>query len=129
MTVSPSRWDLTNVYPSLDSKQYKSDVKKYKSMLDDMEAFLKKAAKANAKTEPKKLGKLLGEAVDRFNDIFELSGTLSAFLYSFISTDSHNKEAMRLFSEFQQMGVQGSILQTRFTAWLAHLASPPSKKR
>ena len=128
MTVSASRWDLTNVYPSLDSKQFKAATKKYKSQLDELEAFLKKAEKANSKTEPKKLGKLLGEAVDRFNELFELSGTMSSYLYSFITTDSRNKEAMRIFSEFQQMSVQGSILQTKFTAWAGTLGKPAIKK-
>ncbi|MEN9562869.1 MAG: hypothetical protein RIR73_1113 [Chloroflexota bacterium] len=128
MSVSASRWDLTNVYPALDSKQYKSAVKKYKSLLDELEAFLKKAEKANAKTESKKLGKLLGESTDRFNALFELSGTLSAYLYSFITTDSRNKDAMRAFSEFQQMSVQGSILQTKFTAWAGTLGKPAIKK-
>jgi pepF/M3 family oligoendopeptidase len=128
MSVSAPRWDLTNVYPALDSKQFKSAIKKYKSLLDELEAFIKKAEKANAKTDPKKLGKLLGESVDRFNELFELSGTLSSYLYSFITTDSRNKEAMRTFSEFQQMSVQGSILQTKFTAWAGTLGKPAIKK-
>lgn len=128
MSVSAARWDLTQIYPALDSKQYKSAVKKYKSLLDELEAFLKKAEKANAKTDPKKLGKLLGELTDRFNALFELSGTLSAYLYSYITTDSRNKEAMRAFSEFQQMSVQGSILQTKFTAWAGTLGKPAIKK-
>ena len=128
MSVSAPRWDLTNVYPALDSKQFKSAIKKYKSLLDELEAFIKKAEKANAKTDPKKLGKLLGESTDRFNELFELSGTLSAYLYSFITTDSRNKEAMRTFSEFQQMSVQGSILQTKFTAWAGTLGKPAIKK-
>ena len=128
MTVSASRWDLTNVYPALDSKQFKAAIKKYKSQLDELEAFLKKAEKANSKTEPKKLGKLLGESADRFNEIFELSGTLSSYLYSFITTDSRNKEAMRTFSEFQQMSVQASVLQTKFTAWAGALGKPAIKK-
>lgn len=128
MSVSASRWDLTNVYPALDSKQFKSAIKQYKSLLDELEAFLKKAEKANSKTDPKKLGKLLGESTDRFNALFELSGTLSAYLYSFITTDSRNKEAMRAFSEFQQMSVQGSILQTKFTAWAGTLGKPVIKK-
>jgi len=34
MTVSAPRWDMTNVYPSLDSKQFKNAVKSFKSMLD-----------------------------------------------------------------------------------------------
>jgi hypothetical protein len=76
MTVSAPRWDLTNVYPSLESKEFKTAIKKYKSLLDEMEVFFKKASKANSKTDPKKLGKLLGESVDRFNALFTLSGTI-----------------------------------------------------
>ena len=128
MSVSAPRWDLTNVYPSLDSKQFKSAVKKYKSLLDEMEAFFKKASKADSKTDPKKLGKLLGESVDRFNEIYDLSGTMASYLYSFITTDSRNKEAMRIFSEFQQMSVQASVLNTRFTAWAGKLGKPAIKK-
>ena len=128
MSVSASRWYLTNVYPSLDSKQFKSAVKKYKSMLDELEAFFKKAEKADSKTDPKKLGKLLGESVDRFNDIYELSGTIQAYIYSFVTTDSHNKEAMRLLSEYQQMSVQASVLNTKFTAWAGKLGKPAIKK-
>ena len=82
MTISASRWDMTNVYPSLESKEFKTAIKKYKSLLDEMEVFFKKASKADSKTEPKKLGKLLGESVDRFNALFELSNTINPFIYS-----------------------------------------------
>jgi pepF/M3 family oligoendopeptidase len=128
MTVSAPRWDLTNVYPALDSKQFKSAVKKYKSMLDEMEAFYKKASKANSKTEPKKLGNLLGESVDRFNAIFELSNTILPYIESFVTTDSHNKDAMRALSEFEQMSVQASILNTKFQAWIGTLGKAAVKK-
>ncbi|MCK7526790.1 MAG: hypothetical protein MZV64_58935 [Ignavibacteriales bacterium] len=119
---------MTNVYPSLDSKQFKSAVKKYKSSLDELEAFFKKAVKADSKTDPKKLGKLLGESVDRFNALFELAGTISPYIYSFVSTDSRNKEAMRALSEFEQMSVQASILNTKFQAWVGKLGKPAVKR-
>ncbi len=128
MTVSVPRWDMTNVYPSLDSKQFKSAVKKYKSSLDELEAFFKKAVKADSKTDPKKLGKLLGESVDRFNALFELAGTISPYIYSFVSTNSRNKEAMRVLSEFEQMSVQASILNTKFQAWVGKLGKPAVKR-
>jgi pepF/M3 family oligoendopeptidase len=128
MSVSAPRWDMTNVYPSLDSKQFKNAVKKYKTSLDELEDFLKKAAKADAKTDPKKLGKILGEAVDRFNALFELAGTINPYIYSFVSTDSHNKEAMRALSEFEQMQVQANILNTKFRAWTGKLGKPAIKK-
>jgi pepF/M3 family oligoendopeptidase len=128
MTISASRWDLTNVYPSLESKEFKSAIKKYKSMLDEMEGFYKKASKADSKTDPKKLGKLLGESVDRFNALFELSGTISPFIESFVTTDSRNKVAMRALSEFEQMSVQASILNTKFQAWIGKLGKAAVKK-
>ncbi|MBE0671383.1 MAG: M3 family oligoendopeptidase [Anaerolineales bacterium] len=128
MTISATRWDLTNVYPSLESKEFKNAIKKYKSLLDEMEVFFKKASKADAKTDPKKLGKLLGESVDRFNEIFELSGTINPYIYSFISTDSRNQTAMRILSEFEQMSVQANILNTKFQAWVGKLGKPVVKK-
>ena len=128
MTVSATRWDLTNVYPTLESKEFKNAVKKYKSLLDEMEVFFKKASKADSKTDPKKLGKLLGESVDRFNALFELSGTINPYIYSFISTDSRNQTAMRILSEFEQMSVRASILNTKFQAWVGTLGKAAIKK-
>jgi len=129
MTVSAPRWDLTNVYPSLESKEFKSAIKKYKEMLDELEAFLTKSvSKANSKTDPKKLGKLLGESVDRFNKLFELSGTIVPFIYSYVTTDSRNKAAMRALSEFEQMSVQASMLNTKFQTWVGRLGKSALKK-
>ena len=129
MTISAPRWDLTNVYPSLESREFKNAVKKYKKMLDELEAFFAKSlSKASSKTDPKKVGKLLGEAVDRFNALFELSGTIRPFIYSFVSTDSRNKAAMRALSEFEQMSVQASMLNTKFQAWVGRLGKAALKK-
>jgi len=129
MTISAPRWDLTNVYPSLESKEFKNAVKKYKKLLDELEAlFDKKLSKANSKTDSKKVGKLLGESVDRFNAILELSGTIRSFIYSFVSTDSRNKDAMRAFSEYEQMSVQASVLNTKFQAWVGKLGKATLKK-
>jgi pepF/M3 family oligoendopeptidase len=128
MTVSAPRWDLTNVYPSLDSRQFKNAVKKYESTLDELEAFLRKAGKAGSSTEPKKLGKLLGESVERFNALYELSGTINPYIHSFVTTDSRNKEAMRALSEFEQMSVQANILETKFRAWVGKLGKAAIKK-
>ena len=37
MPTPAPRWDLTNVYPSLESKEFKHAIKQYKSELDEME--------------------------------------------------------------------------------------------
>ncbi|HRQ31811.1 MAG TPA: M3 family oligoendopeptidase [Anaerolineales bacterium] len=128
MAAKAPRWDMTNVYSSLDSKQFKNAIKKYKAELDELEIFLQKAVKANSKTDAKKLGKLFGEAMERFNALFNLSGTISPYIYSFVSTDSRNKEAMRALSAFEQMSVRASVLNTQFQAWTGALGQTAIKK-
>lgn len=128
MSVSAPRWDMTNVYPSLDSKKFKSAVKRHQTLLDELSAFLQKAEKTNAKSDSKKLGKALGESVRRQNELFELMGTLGAYLHAFISTDSRNAEAMRLYSQFQKTNVQANVLQTQFSAWMGRLGAAAIRK-
>ncbi|MEO5886949.1 MAG: hypothetical protein ABIQ77_04720, partial [Anaerolineales bacterium] len=128
MTVISARWDLTNVYPSLESKEFQSAIKNYKGLLDKLEKFYKgKISKASAKTSSKELGALLGRSVDQFNSIAELSGTIEAFILSFVSTDSHNKTAMRLLSELEQIQVRQSTLTTQFRAWVGTLGDKLDK--
>jgi len=97
-------------------------------MLDEMEVFFKKAGKADSKTDPKKLGKLLGESVDRFNALFELSNTIGPYLEAFVTTDSRNTAAMRALSEFEQISVQANVLNTKFQAWIGKLGKAAVKK-
>ncbi|MBI5933200.1 MAG: M3 family oligoendopeptidase [Chloroflexi bacterium] len=126
---TPSRWDMTNVYPSLESKQFKSALKKLSAMLDELETFLaKKVSKANAKTDPKKLGKLLGESVDRLNALYDLSNTIGSYIYAFVTTNSRDQLAMRTLSEYEQVQVRQSILTTQFQAWVGKLGKAALNK-
>ncbi len=122
MTISAPHWDLTNVYPSLESKEFQNAVKEYKGLLDKLEKFYKsKISKASAKTSSKELGDLLGKSVDQFNAIYELSGTIDAYISSFVTTNSRDKTAMRLLSELEQVQVRQSNLSTQFSAWVGTL--------
>ena len=128
MTVSAPRWDLTNVYPSLESKEFQSAIKKYKKLLGELETFIaEKVSKTNSKTDVKKLGKLLGESVDRFNDIESLGGTLGAYIGSFVTTDSRNQPAARIQSEFEQINAQQAKAVTQFRAWIGALGDKLDK--
>ena len=81
MTISAPRWDLTNVYPSLESKEFQNAVKEYKSLLDKFEKFYKsKIIKASAKSSAKELGSLLGKSVDQFNNIYKLALTIEEYI-------------------------------------------------
>ncbi len=123
MTVSAPRWDLSNVYPSLESSEFKAAVEDYKKKVAALEKFFKnKLSKTDAKTKAKELAPLVGKAIDQINDIQTLSATIVPFIYGYVTTDSRDKLAMKTMSEFEQASLPMSQLMTRFTAWLGKLA-------
>jgi len=120
---------MSNVYPSLESKAFKAATKKYTALLDELESSLDQLVrKASSKTSPKRLGQFIGETVDRFNEIYELGGTLNAYVYAFVTTDSRDRLAMRTLSQLEQIQVRQHILGTRFQAWLGKLGKTTLKK-
>ena len=123
MTVSAPRWDLSNVYPSLESEEFKAAVDDYKKQVGALEKFFKnKLSKATAKTKASDLAPLVGKAIDQINKIQTLSATIVPFIYSYVTTDSRNKVAMKALSEFEQASLPMNQLLTQFTAWLGKLA-------
>lgn len=123
MSVSAPRWDLSNVYPSLDSQEFKAAIEDYKNQVAAFEKFFnKKLSKTGAKTKAKELAPLIGKAIDQINKIQSLSSTIAPFIYSYVTTDSHDKLAMKTLSEFEQASLPMSQLLTRFTAWLGTIS-------
>lgn len=120
---TPPRWDLSNVYPGLESPELSAAFEQLKSQITELETFTKDTLHSNgAETPAEDLGRLIGEAVDRFNQAYDLGGTIRAYIYSFVSTDSHNQVARRLQSEFEQTGVRLQMLDTQFTSWIGRIA-------
>jgi pepF/M3 family oligoendopeptidase len=123
MTISAPRWDLSNVYPSLESKEFKAAVEDYRKQVASLEKFFRnRLSKATAKTKAKDLAPLVGKAIDQINKIQTLSATIAPFIYSYVSTDSRDKLAVKTLSEFEQASLPMNQLLTQFTAWLGKLA-------
>ena len=123
MTVPAPRWDLSNVYPSLESSEFKAAVEDYKKQVAALEKFFRnKLSKTNAKTKTKDLAPLVGKAIDQINRIQTLSDTITPFIYSYVSTDSRDTLAKKTLSEFEQASLPMSQLVTQFTAWLGKIA-------
>jgi len=119
MTISAPRWDLSNVYPSLESKEFKAAIADYKKQVTTLEKFFKiKLGKADAKTKAKDLAPLIGKAIDQINSIQTLAATIEPFISSFVTTNSRDKVAMKTRSEFEQASLPMNQLMTQFTAWL-----------
>ena len=102
----PPRWDLTNVYPGLESEEFQNSLADFKTKLQLLQNYFKETAlKADEDTSVDLLAQISTEVIHQFNDTLRLGLTLQAYIYSFISTDSYNKTALRIHSEFNQLEV------------------------
>ena len=114
-------WDLSNVYPGLDSREFAADVSQLKEQLADMDAYMSERQISRAGARPKDSGELaeiIGGFVDRMNDTLRRFGTLEAYVHSFVSTDSYNTTAKRLESELEVLGVRLERQGVFFQGWL-----------
>jgi oligoendopeptidase F len=117
------RWDLSNVFPSLESKEFDAALEKIKTRIDDLEnLFTEKITGMDGETQARVLAAMVGDVIVKFNDLYELSGTLRAYINSFVTTDSHNMLAMKKMSEFQMVGARVQKVRTQFQAWIGKLA-------
>jgi pepF/M3 family oligoendopeptidase len=118
-------WDLSNVYPGLETDAFSGDVEKLKEEIDEMDGFMKEQAISRGGKVPvdaAELGEILDGLLERMNALYILYGTLEAYLYSFISTDSYNATAKRLLSELEMQGVRLERQNVLFRGWIGTVA-------
>ena len=119
-------WDLSNVYPGLDSEQFAQAVADLKAKLDQIENYL--AAHHIARiAEPPPLDSaalhdVIGGYLDRMNAALRLSRTLGVYVFSFVATDSYNTTAKRIESELEMVDVQLRRIGVRFQGWIGSVA-------
>ena len=117
------RWNLSNVYPDLDSPRLAEDLQKLEKLTADLQGYFTQLPEDPSGTPNAKLAAQSAGIIQRMNVLLELATTVQAYIYSFVSTDSFNMQAMRLMSQFEQIAVGLQQCQTRFTAWLGKLGS------
>jgi pepF/M3 family oligoendopeptidase len=122
MTTPIPHWDLSNVYPSLESKEFETAVASVKRQIDELEKyFAEKVGKTDRGTPVKELAATVGGAIDRFNVMYQEAATIRSYIHSFVSTNSRDKVAMKKLSEFEQVGVRMQNLVTQLRAWIGKL--------
>jgi hypothetical protein len=119
-------WDLSNVYGGLEADDFQADLGKLEKQLHELEAIIEKHGVAKLDTVPQDIPAVAGTLaalIQQLNDTLKLKRTLSAYVYSFYTTDSYNKVASRRVSEMEQVGVRLKRSVVRFEAWVGSLGS------
>jgi pepF/M3 family oligoendopeptidase len=118
-------WDLSNVYPGLESDEFRSDTSQIKTQLEDLDQYLAAAQIAKGgpvPEDPTVLAETIAGYLDRMNAIRRLGGTLRAYISSFVSTDSYNNTARKLMSELEPLMVQIQRQEVQFYGWIGTVA-------
>jgi pepF/M3 family oligoendopeptidase len=121
--VELPRWDMTVVYPSLESPEFENDYRGLIEEIGRLSELFDRLRIAKADTVP-----IDGDTVHAFEtvtrellDFSERSRTLGAYISSFITTDSRDDMAQARMSELQQHNVRLAELSTRYTAWIGSI--------
>ncbi len=122
MTQPLPHWDLSNVFPGLDSEPFRAAVADVAGRIQRLDALLlQRTPGVAAETPPADLAPLLAAIVDQFNALLERSSTVGAYIRSFTTTNSRDTEARKRLSEFEQVTLGLDTLGTRLQAWVGTL--------
>jgi pepF/M3 family oligoendopeptidase len=122
------RWDITNVFPSLDSDELAAAIKSCERQVRSLEKYLidNDISRDAKKPGRKAMTKALQGYIERFNELKRLHVTIDSYLYAHVSTDSFDQAARKASSRFEPIGVRIVQIDTRFAGWLgAHIERLP----
>jgi pepF/M3 family oligoendopeptidase len=116
-------WDLTTVYPDIDSDAFRADYADMIGRIDRLETLFDRY---NIGRQPVAVvdGDLVASfeaVIQQLNELLELARTMYAYLYGHIATDSRNERAQAKWSEYQQLRVRLVLIERRFVAWIGAL--------
>ncbi len=122
-TSTLPRWDLSQIYPGLDSPEFERDFRALGDQIETLErSFDDDDIEQGAARElnPDAV-RSFERALAELNAALEALNTLRAYALGFVATDSRDERAQARLSELQRAGVRLSQLLTRWTGWVGTL--------
>ncbi len=118
------RWDMTVVYPGMDTKEFGEGFSSVVHDIDDLAALFDAHQVMKQPTAPaldRDTIQAFEKVIERYNTVQEATRTLSAYIMCFVTTNSHDTLAQAKLSELQQTTMILTQLGTRLTAWIGSL--------
>ena len=117
------RWDVSRLYPGLDSPEFREAWDALVRAIDDLVALFDRHGvnRRESPPPPSETVNAFEEVLTRYNEVLREEHTLGAYINSFLTTDSRDARAQAAWSEFQQRTMPLSQLSTRLIAWIGSL--------
>ncbi len=123
-TETLPRWDVSTIYPSLQSEPYDAALHELDERLDTHEARLDAdgiAGDGSVPSDDAAAAKILEAYLERCSWLAARLQTLRCYVYAFTTTDSRDTVAKRRASELDARSVRAEAAGTRFRGWAAGL--------
>jgi len=124
MSETTPRWDLSNIYKGIDDPQLSTDMTDVSKEIQELTAYFehKLLPLVETKLPAEELSNRLSKLVEKLNLIFTNAGTIGAFLSGIITTDSYDKKAEQLQSQYRISMLPLRNLEVRVSAWLGKMS-------
>jgi oligoendopeptidase F len=116
-------WDMTVVYPGLNSPEFDQGFAHFAQQIAELvQLFDTHGIHAQPVSElTEAMIQTFETITSRYNAVLEETTTLGAYLGCFVTTNTQDTLAQARHSEFQQQEVKLSLLGTRYAAWIGSL--------
>jgi pepF/M3 family oligoendopeptidase len=122
-TSTLPHWQLTSIFPGLDSPEYQDAKTKLRQAITALEAFMDEA-NVRSSAPPSLTDETVATAealLARLNAVYQEASDLWAYLYGFVSTDAFDDIANAELSALKPLSSKLSMLGKRSVAWLGRL--------
>src|SRR5437660_1187618 len=130
-TKTLPHWDMTVVYPGLDSPEFDQGFASFTQHVGDLVRLFDECAiqAGPVSTLTDATVEAFEEITTRLNAILEEMTLLNVYLTCFVTTNTQDTLAQARYSEFQQQSVKLSLLGIRYAAWIGSLDVEALKAR
>ena len=101
------RWNLSPIYPAVDSKEFNDDLTRLKGLLADLRKELE-SGKAD-----------VAELVEMENEISDIEETLGSYAYCNVSVNTTDKAAVNALNKVEELGMDRAVCGTLFNTYVA----------
>lgn len=124
MTQTPPRWDLSPIYASLEDPSFTEDMRAIGTDTEQIAAFFERELLplAEQPAPAETLSARLGQLVEALNALMLKASRLGTFLNGLTTTDSYDKAAEKLQSQFYIALLPFSNFMVKAQAWLGKVA-------
>jgi pepF/M3 family oligoendopeptidase len=124
-------WNLTSIFPSLDSPEFTAAFDELKRDVQQLAAIFDRHGIRRSEAGPRdeETAALFEEVAGPLNDLLARLRVARAYVNGFVSTDAAHSAAQALAAELRTLQVALDPLQTRFTAWVGSLDAGALEER